>query len=131
MVDMMKYPDEFKREALKLAAQPGIKVAQVERDLGITPGLIYKWRQRLRVEENSHFAECETSVEKVFDGSIIALKFLVAGPEIITEHRSPASRQRFHESAELWAAGWLPQAGSEFDATAWHPGAPQTRLRGT
>ena len=29
MVDMMKYPDEFKREALKLAAQPGIKVAQV------------------------------------------------------------------------------------------------------
>ena len=46
MVDMMKYPDEFKREALKLAAQPGIKVAQVERDLGITPGLIYKCVQR-------------------------------------------------------------------------------------
>ena len=54
----MKYPDEFKREALKLAAQPGIKVAQVERDLGITPGLIYKWRQRLRVDEKSDEFEC-------------------------------------------------------------------------
>ena len=38
MADMKKYPDEFKREALKLAAQPGMKVGQVERDLGITPG---------------------------------------------------------------------------------------------
>ena len=34
---MMKYPDELKREAISLAAQPGMKVAQVERDLGITP----------------------------------------------------------------------------------------------
>ena len=47
MADMKKYPDEFKREALRLSAQPGMKVAQVERDLGITPGLIYKWRQRV------------------------------------------------------------------------------------
>ncbi len=30
-----------------------MKVGQVERDLGITPGLIYKWRQRFRVDENS------------------------------------------------------------------------------
>ena len=36
----MKYPDELKREALNLAAKPGMTVAQVERDLGITPGLI-------------------------------------------------------------------------------------------
>ncbi|MDE2857466.1 MAG: transposase [Chloroflexota bacterium] len=43
---MMKYPEELKREALNLAAQPGMKVAQVERDLGITPGLLYKWRQQ-------------------------------------------------------------------------------------
>ena len=53
MADMKKYPAEFKREALRLSAQPGMKVAQVERDLGITPGLIYKWRQRFRVDENS------------------------------------------------------------------------------
>lgn len=51
---MTKYSKEFKREALSLAAQPGMKVAQVEQELGITPGLIYKWRQRYRVDENSH-----------------------------------------------------------------------------
>lgn len=39
---MMMYPDELKREALNLAAKPGMSVAQVERDLGTTPGLIYK-----------------------------------------------------------------------------------------
>ena len=41
--DLKKYPEEFKREALKLASQPGMKVAQVERIAvcGITPGLIY------------------------------------------------------------------------------------------
>ena len=51
---MTRYSKEFKREALNLAAQPGMKVAQVERDLGITPGLIYKWRQRYRVDENTN-----------------------------------------------------------------------------
>ena len=51
---MARYSDEFKREALNLAAQPGMRVAQVEQDLGITPGLIYKWRQRYRVDENSN-----------------------------------------------------------------------------
>ena len=43
---MKKYPDEFKRQALMLAAQPGINGSQVESDLGITRGLLYKWRQR-------------------------------------------------------------------------------------
>ena len=50
---MARYPNELKREALRLSAQPGMTVAQVERDLGITPGLIYKWRQRYRVDEKS------------------------------------------------------------------------------
>ena len=49
----MKYPDELKRKALILAAKPGVKVAQVERDLGITPGLIHQWRKRYQVDENS------------------------------------------------------------------------------
>lgn len=43
---MKKYPVELKREALDLASKPGANVAQLERDLGITPGLINKWRQR-------------------------------------------------------------------------------------
>ena len=38
-----KYTDEFKREVLTLAAEGSRSVAQLERELEITPGLIYKW----------------------------------------------------------------------------------------
>ena len=42
-------------------------VAQGEPDLGIAPGLIYKWRQRFRVDENCDdlrpSAERETEAE--------------------------------------------------------------------
>lgn len=69
---MMKYPDELKREAISLAAQPGMKVAQVERDLGITPGLIYKWRQRYRVDENSD--SLKPSAERDADAEIRRLQ---------------------------------------------------------
>ena len=69
---MMKYPEELKREALNLAAQPGMKVAQVERDLGITPGLIYKWRQRYRVDENSE--TLKPSAERDVDAEIRRLQ---------------------------------------------------------
>ncbi len=69
---MAKYPDELKREALNLAAQPGMKVAQVERDLGITPGLIYKWRQRYRVDENSE--TLKPSAERDTDAEIRRLQ---------------------------------------------------------
>jgi len=33
------YPEELKREALKLASNPDVSVAQAERDLGITSGV--------------------------------------------------------------------------------------------
>jgi len=33
----------------------------VERNLGITPGLIYKWRQRYRVDENSDELEASAA----------------------------------------------------------------------
>jgi len=44
-----KYTDEFKREVLAMAAEGSRSVAQLERDLDITPGLVYKWQQRYRV----------------------------------------------------------------------------------
>ena len=72
MSDMKKYPDEFKREALRLSAQPGMKVAQVERDLGITPGLVYKWRQRYRVDEISD--ELKPVAEREAEAEIRRLK---------------------------------------------------------
>lgn len=69
---MMRYPDELKREALNLAAKPDMSVAQVERDLGITPGLIYKWRQRYRVDENSD--DLKPSAERKSEAEIRRLK---------------------------------------------------------
>ena len=55
-----------------MAAKPGVTVAQVERDLGITPGLIYKWRQRYRVDENSD--ELKPSAEREADAEIRRLQ---------------------------------------------------------
>jgi Transposase. len=48
-----KYTAEFKREVLTLAAEGRRSVAQLERELDITPGLMYKWQQRYRVQADS------------------------------------------------------------------------------
>jgi transposase len=44
-----KYAEEFKLEALELLKSSGKTSRQIERDLGITPGLLVKWRDRYRV----------------------------------------------------------------------------------
>lgn len=46
-----KYTAEFKREVLAMAAEGSRSIAQLERDLDITSGLIYKWQQRYRVQD--------------------------------------------------------------------------------
>ena len=44
-----KYAEEFKLEALELLKSSGKSAGQIERDLGITPGLLVKWRDRYQV----------------------------------------------------------------------------------
>lgn len=44
-----KYTEEFKLEALELLKSSGKNGRQIERDLGITPGLLVKWRDRFQV----------------------------------------------------------------------------------
>ena len=46
-----KYTPEFKREVLAMVAEGQRRVAQIERDLGITSGLIYKWQERYQVQD--------------------------------------------------------------------------------
>lgn len=41
-----KYPEAFKLEALALLKQGQKSAGQIERELGITPGLLVKWRAR-------------------------------------------------------------------------------------
>ena len=47
-----KYTEEFKLEALELLKSSGKSAGQIERDLGITPGLVVKWRDRYQVISN-------------------------------------------------------------------------------
>ncbi len=45
------YTAEFRQEALRLLESSGKRVAEIEQELGITPGLLYKWQARYRVAE--------------------------------------------------------------------------------
>lgn len=41
-----QYPLAFKQEALRLLEVSGKSVRQIENELGITPGLLSKWKRR-------------------------------------------------------------------------------------
>jgi transposase len=40
------YAAEFRREALRLLESSGKSVREIEQELGITPGMLYKWQAR-------------------------------------------------------------------------------------
>jgi transposase-like protein len=40
------YPPEFKREALAMLATGEYTMAELERELGITPGLVKGWKRK-------------------------------------------------------------------------------------
>ena len=44
------YTQEFKLEALQLLASSGKSAGRLERELGITPGLLLKWRNRYQAQ---------------------------------------------------------------------------------
>lgn len=44
-----KYSQEFKVDALHLLESSGKTMAQIERELGLTPSLLGKWKQRYQV----------------------------------------------------------------------------------
>jgi transposase len=48
------YTDEFKREALELLKSSGKSAGQLERELGITAGMLLKWRDRYQVVSSEH-----------------------------------------------------------------------------
>lgn len=45
------YTPEFKLEALELLKSSGKSAGQIERDLGITPGLLVKWKAKYHAVE--------------------------------------------------------------------------------
>lgn len=48
------YTKEFKLEALELLRTSDKSAAQIERDLGITTGLLLKWRDRYQVKQQEN-----------------------------------------------------------------------------
>jgi transposase len=45
------YTREFKLEALQLLTRGGRSAAELERELGITKGMLLKWRDRYQVDQ--------------------------------------------------------------------------------
>ena len=62
------YTEEFKLEALELLRSRGKTARQIERELGITPGLLVKWRDRYQViakdEEQAHLEMSDMEAAK-------------------------------------------------------------------
>jgi transposase len=50
------YTEEFKREALELLKSSGTNSRQIERELGITQGMLLKWRDKYQVVTNEREA---------------------------------------------------------------------------
>jgi transposase len=51
-----KYDAEFKREAVRLVLEEGLRVREVERNLGITHGVLKGWVQKHRDHQDAAFA---------------------------------------------------------------------------
>lgn len=49
------YTDEFKREAIRLWETTDRPAREVEAELGITPGLLNKWKRRLETKGKAAF----------------------------------------------------------------------------
>ncbi len=52
MANKRTYTREFKIQAVVLVKSSGKSISEIERELGITPGLLAKWKQRLTVDGN-------------------------------------------------------------------------------
>ncbi len=55
MASKRTYPREFKLEAVALVKSSGKSVSEIERELGITPGLLAKWKVRLKTDGEEAF----------------------------------------------------------------------------
>ena len=49
------YDREFKIEAVRMATEPGNTQARVENNLGISQGMISRWKRQLKLDGNNAF----------------------------------------------------------------------------
>ncbi len=73
------YGDEFRREAVRLADQPGRTATDVAKELGIHPGQIYNWRTQFNKLSKGQFTVADgTNYSKDEKAEIRRLKKKVA-----------------------------------------------------
>jgi len=77
-----EYSREFKLEALELLRRGDKSSGQIERELGITPGLLMKWRRRYQVlEEEGQAAQIGPSDMEAAKAEIRRLQRELANAE--------------------------------------------------
>ncbi len=55
MASRRKFSDEYKREAVRLATEPGVSKSQVGRELGINANMLGRWCRDFSVNGSSAF----------------------------------------------------------------------------
>ena len=55
MAKKRTYSRSFKLQALELAKSGQKSINEIERDLGITPGLLHKWKSRMKTDGQQAF----------------------------------------------------------------------------
>lgn len=55
------YSEEFKQDVLAMVAAGKSSAAEIERDLGLTKGIIYKWQERYQVKNGELKASAESA----------------------------------------------------------------------
>lgn len=69
-----KYTDEFKQEALALLKKGNKNSAQLEEELGITKGLLLKWRDKYQVKEKGTTTKLELNNLEAAKKEVLRLK---------------------------------------------------------
>lgn len=67
-----QYTDEFKHEALRLAETSEKPISELERDLGLSSGLLRQWQRRYLTSEGS--TTVQPSAEREAEAEIRRLK---------------------------------------------------------
>ena len=77
------YTDAFRREAVRLADQPGREATEVAKELGIHPGQIYNWRTQFNKLSKAQFTKTEgTNFAKTESEEVRRLKKRIAELEL-------------------------------------------------
>ena len=66
-MERRQFTDEFKREAVRLASQPGGSKAEISKDLGINANMLHRW---VREQEGNRSKITDSKNEAVSSGEL-------------------------------------------------------------